>query len=422
MRVVLPPVRWDAGVSAQSSGLSLLPDDLQTWMHQAIGVGMPPGAKLEIRGDREAQTVTGWPLRFVDAVITRDGKVIEARLGALYAFFEHAGSAFVRAADRPTLEPHVEMIAEWLRQARPSFAGEVAALADVYDLDAPREQAPPANKPKLVIAQRPDPRFGAELQLARLATETTREARIERAVLLLVLKRPEAALAELDGMTEAEAVSLRGRALAEAGRKEEAMNVWRDAVDATSRYNLGQSLFDARDYEGARKAFREAATAAPDDFLILRKVIQSELRLERWADAETTRAELHRVWATSSDPRAQLLHDAVIDQYESPIGMIHVHETFRPRDPAFHPLLAFSLVDQDGHARPERVVIETSDYAKERGSPFVIVVWKGKEHRIVGTAPGLPPYPEIRASAVELLRGVLSPPSGPGPSKPTPAG
>lgn len=418
MRVVLPSPSWPASLATHVDRLRLLPDDLRAWIRQAFAVALPPGAKLEIVSEREGTTETGWPLRLVEARFVRDNQVCGVRLGALYAFFEHGGVAMVTASDAAALEPHTEAVVRWLRSARPDFSGELAALSSAWDLTDP-QQAPLAVRPKL--ATRPDPRFGAELRLARLASDDSPGARIERAELELELGRAEAALAELDALPAGELLGLRGRVLAALGRRDEAIRCWRDAAaadpdDTTSRYNLGLALFDAGDFAGARQVWREAAAAAPDDFLILRKIIQAEHRLELWDEAAATRRELRRLWQVTPDPRASLLHEVVIDQVSTDAGRVFVYETYRSRNPSFHPILTFVAVDDHGHDLPHRVVIETSDYAKERGAPFVIVVWHDGAHRVIGTAAELPPYPQIRATALELLRGRLTPPGSRTPS------
>jgi len=398
MRVVLPARDWPPGLACKIAPLALLPDDLRAWIRTAVGRELSAGARLELVSERETATDTGWPMRLVEAHVVEGSAIREVRLAALYAFFEHGGSAVIAARDRGTLEPHREAAVAWLRAARPEFSGEVATLAELWDLDELR----PADRAPSPGAARPDPGLSSEQRLARLATTDTAEARRERAALLLDLGQAEAAL------PLAEAPATRGRALAMLGRLDEAEQAWREAAaadpgDVASRYNLGLARFDRGDHVGARAAWREAATAAPDDFLVLRKIVQAEHRLEMWDAAAATRDELRRRWQVTTDPRARLLAEAVIDQIEAGDRRVFAYETFRPRDPAFHPVLRFVEVDRAGHELPHSVVIETSDYAKDRGAPYVIVVWHHGKRRIVGTAPELPPYPQVRATALALL-------------------
>jgi tetratricopeptide (TPR) repeat protein len=415
MRVVLtPPIDWPPGLTVRIGPLGLLPDDLQAWIRQAMGGDLRGGAKLEIVSEREGTTETGWPLRLVEARVTEAGVARETRLGALYAFFEHGGSAIV-GADAATLGAHAEAVIRLLRSARPDFSGEVTALSEVWDLDDLVVSAPaPAGS-----TPRANPRLFAEARLAHLGDAESPEAKLERAEILLELDRPADALAQLEGLALAPAgVCLRGRALAGLGRIEEAAAAWREAAsadptDAASRYNLGLVLFERGDFAGARAVWREAAAAAPQDFLLLRKIVQAEHRLELWDEAARTRAALRRLWRETPDPRARLVQEAVIDQFRVDGRRVFVYETFLPRDPSFHPVMRFAVVNDAGHELRLSVVIETSDYAKERGAPFVIVAWKDGKHRIVGTAAELPPYPRLRDTAIELLReAAVSPPSG----------
>lgn len=416
MRVVLPSRDWPAGLAHRISPLRLLPDDLRAWIRQAVGGDLPVGTALEIVSEREGTTDAGWAMRLVEARAVERGAVREVRIAALYAFFEHGASVVISAASSAALEPHVEALVGWLRGARPDFSGEPAALAQLYDLEDP---APAPARSMATPEVRPDPRFSAEARLARLAGVVTPEARREKAALLLELGKPAEALASVEEL--ADVSGLRGRALAMLGRMDDAAAAWRaaaatDPTDATSRYNLGLVLFDRGDAAGARTVWREAAAAAPDDFLIRRKIVQAEHRLGLWDDAAASRRELRQLWQTTSDPRAHLVGEAVIDQIDADGRQVFAFETYRPRDPTFHPVFRFVEVDRAGHELPHSVVIETSDYAKERGAPYVIVVWNHGAHEIIGTAPDLPPYPELRATALELLN------RSSGPVPPTRAG
>ncbi len=399
MRVVLTPPDPPADVHVRTGPLVLLPDDLRRWIREVLAPDAPTGTTLEIVAERETTTITGWPLRLVETRVLDHGTVRAELVVALYGFFEHGGFVVVRGAG--VLGAQRDAIAAWLASARPVLADEITALSEVWDLAGPG----PAATVRPVQPARPDPRFGAEARLAELAGATAPEARLERVTLLLDLGRAVEALAELGTTPEPR---LHARALAQLGRLDEAGAAWREAIaldpsDGISRYNLGLALFERGELEEARTSWREALALSPDDFLILRKIIQAEYRLERWDEAAATRRELRALWQRTRDPRAQLMHEVVIDQIEAGGHQIFAFETFRPLDPSFHPVLRFVAVDAHGHELPHSVVIETSDYAKERGTPFVLVVRHGGSHRTLGATSELPPYPELRATALELL-------------------
>jgi hypothetical protein len=84
-------------------------------------------------------------------------------------------------------------------------------------------------------------------------------------------------------------------------------------------------------------------------------------------------------------------------------------ETIRPRDPAAYPMWIFRLVDEQGAPLPVCVCVETSDYARERGAPYVLSVTRGDQYRVIGAREELPPYPELRATALEILRESIAP-------------
>lgn len=81
-------------------------------------------------------------------------------------------------------------------------------------------------------------------------------------------------------------------------------------------YDEGQMLFDRGEDRGALIAFERARALRPDDFGVLRKVLQQNIRMRRWETASRLHAELRQRWAKSTDPAVQAIRSVVIDQFE----------------------------------------------------------------------------------------------------------
>ena len=77
-------------------------------------------------------------------------------------------------------------------------------------------------------------------------------------------------------------------------------------------------------------------------------------------------------------------------------------------------LLTFQAIEIHGHHEhplPATVTVETSDQAKQAGTPFVLAVKAGRQFRVVGMSKDLPPYPELKADVIRLLAEALRPPA-----------
>jgi hypothetical protein len=72
-------------------------------------------------------------------------------------------------------------------------------------------------------------------------------------------------------------------------------------------------------------------------------------------------------------------------------------------------LLEFRAVNTDDRPLGASLVIETSEQAKQAGTPFVIGAHARGQYKVVATLPSLPPYPELRDQARELLAQLLRP-------------
>jgi hypothetical protein len=131
------PRAWPPDVSLRIDALALLPDDQRAWVQQALSADAP-GTRLVIVSDETTRTLTGWPLRIVAARLeSADGTIREHRLGAFYAFFEHAATVLACAVDGARLAALTPALRDALVAASPVWTDGVVALAELWDLVVP---------------------------------------------------------------------------------------------------------------------------------------------------------------------------------------------------------------------------------------------------------------------------------------------
>lgn len=149
--------------------------------------------------------------------------------------------------------------------------------------------------------------------------------------------------------------------------------------------------------------FRSALDLAPGDVPIQRGLIQSLYALGRYGEGEAARQRLRKSLLSSTDPRTRFIEEYVFDQLAGSGFFVQASETVRPRDPSFFALLRFRAYDAAERPLPASVVVETSDLAKQAGTPFVLAVQTGPQFRIIGSAKTLPPYAALKQTVLDLL-------------------
>lgn len=419
--------------------LVLLPDEQRPWIEQTVRSELPPGATAKILTTTEGQTDTGWPLRVVEALILapKSNEVLEVRLCAFYAFLEHAAVAIVRAPSQAGIETRRGLIGAILRSAAPLWKrpGQPACLADFWNLPQPAPQpknprvgqsqsglAPRAAMPQLPVPESdPTPELLADLAMldVALAEQSTFELQLARCELLYRLHRPEEAIAACQvavalSPSRAEGHARLGRLLAQCGRSTEAAAAWAAAIaiapqDVDSLYNLAQLQYNCGEFESALSNFRQAFDLETSEFLTLRKIVQTLHALGRFDEALAMREKLLALWRQSGDPRARLLHEYVLDQYQVGPYVVHAFETVHPRDPSFYPLYTFRLFDVHGHAVPFEVILETSDHARQAGVPYVLGIVRKGQFKVLATSAQLPRYDELKQTVAKLIREAAPP-------------
>jgi tetratricopeptide (TPR) repeat protein len=350
-----PPV--DAQLAVRVIVPAILPDDQRAWVQETLTADAPP-ARVKVITDETIATIAGWPLRIVVAQLeAAEGRVLEWRLAGFFAFFEHAAAVLARATEGARFTAMVPELRAALRAATPVWTDEVVALHELWDVTATR--APRASAPAIVVPAAP------------------------------VIAPPVApASAETIAAWEAAAAA--------------------DPTEVDALYDAGQAYYLRREFAAALDCWTRARARAPGDFGVAKKRVQALRALARHADADAAMIEVRALWQASTDPAVRLVDEVVIDQFEVAGATVHALETLRPRDPRAYPVLAFRVVDR----APLTIVrVETSEYARDRGVPYVLSVAHGRAYKVVGTSAALPPYPELKATATTLIGDALATPA-----------
>lgn len=415
-------------------GLILLPDEQRPWIEQTIRSDLPDGARVQVGQNVEARTELGWPMRVVEvtALHPQDDVILEERLCIFYAFLEHAAVAILRAPDKAQLEQHRATILALLQSGKPSWTrpGQPVCLADFWNLESTpierpitrtREAAPPPTPVSAEAALREALNRVDVALSSEGSAEAKKDLQLSRGRLLGQLGRHEEAVAAFRAAIaldngSAEPHHLLGLALSELGRDSEAIAEWQSAIAANPslvdvHYNIAQAHYNHREFDQALASWRRAFELDPSDFLTLRKVVQAQNALGLYSEAEATREQLGALWRSSSDPRARLIHEYVSDQFSLGPFTVQVFETVNPRDPNFYAIYTFRVYDREGLAVPIEIIVETSDYAAQSGTPFVLGMLQGGQFKVLGTTAQLPPYAEIKATASQLILENAPPPS-----------
>jgi tetratricopeptide (TPR) repeat protein len=406
--------------------LVLLPDEQVPWIEQSARSDLQTGTMVQLGSSVQGQTTAGWPVRIVEAQVqvAKTKQPLEVRLCAFYAFLEHGAVAILRAGEPSRFEAHREQIMKLFHSARPDWKRihQPMCLHEFWDLAADRDtqlqepivEAAPA-------AAEGDTKRRLEEHLGQLDAELAQRAtalrQIARGRLLTQLGRMVEAIAAFQAALElaqespqrGEAQRLLGTALASIGRDAEAMQYWEAALrtnpdDVDARYNLAQAQYNLGQFASALANWKAVGDREAEDFLTLRKVVQTLHALERYEEAEAVRKKLVTLWKQSDDPRARLLSEYVIDQFRVGPFLVHAVETVNPANPGFFSVFEFRLYDTHGHVVPFEVLIETSDYARQAGVPFVLGVKIQGRFRGLRTTSQLPPYVDLKKAAIRLIQ------------------
>lgn len=406
--------------------LIVKPDEPRLWVEQTVRSDLPRGARVAVGRTMDQTTADGWSLRLVESELTTEkGELVELRWTAFYTFLEHAAVAIVRCGARDRFTAVSQELGEVLARGRPDWRAHPLSIADAWDLEPPRSHE------RTITTARPAASDAFEQELARLAAlpSPTAKDHVQRGIALLshwrqdtpIESRVSSVHAALEAARSAIALDpaleaahyLAGTVLGTLGQHADAIAAWTRALELGDRvdahYNIAQAHYSLGDFESALRSFRAAHERDPADILLTRKIAQCLYALGRFDEGAGVRADLVRAWNASRDPRVRAVKEYVFDQFDLERFRIHAIEPLEQRTPAVSTLLELRAVGTDDRPLGASVLVETSDQARQAGTPFVIGVWARGQFKVVATLPALPPYAELRERARALLTQVIAP-------------
>jgi tetratricopeptide (TPR) repeat protein len=248
---------------------------------------------------------------------------------------------------------------------------------------------------------------------AELGAGASAEGHYLRGRILDLLQRPTDAIAALEAALALEPKHVGahhdlGLLLAQTGRHDEALDHWSAAAKGdpphpNSAYNAGQRLYDLQRYEEALQMWRITAKIEPDDFDAAKKIVQALNALGRHAEADRAKADVERIFAASKDPAVQAQRNVVIDQLVVDGRRVMIHQWLGEAEGLYSHWTAF-VFGADGK-RPEfSVQLESSEYGRETGWPYLSGITRADSHGTWGTGyKALPEYGTWRAAAVDKI-------------------
>ena len=146
---------------------------------------------------------------------------------------------------------------------------------------------------------------------------------------------------------------------------------------------------------------------APDDLDLHRKVVQACFALGDGDAGEAALAALKEAWSKTPQAEGTGLVEVVIDQLRVAGARVMASQTLRPAHQDLWYEITWRVYGADGKV-DFSVQLETSAYGREVGTPFLMGLTRGTQHRSVG--PGFharPPYLVAREIAVGHIQRQL---------------
>lgn len=145
MRLILEQKKWKELPAEQAAGAELphivihpgLPweEERPAKLKTLYEWNAPAGTTLSIVSEQQASSSVDWPLRIVEALLVREGDVVEARVIVVYTILEYWTAAMWRGP-KATLDAERERIMKALTSGRPDWRRrEIVALWQLYQLD-----------------------------------------------------------------------------------------------------------------------------------------------------------------------------------------------------------------------------------------------------------------------------------------------
>lgn len=204
-----------------------------------------------------------------------------------------------------------------------------------------------------------------------------------------------------------------GVLLSKMGRIQEAIEHYKETmrVDPShtdAAYNLGQMYYNKKDFVTALDWWQKARTLSPEDFGVVKKVLQAQYALGRWEVADITREEVFRLHRESKDASIRALKKYCFDQFD--VDKLHVfaYEIFEPagEDAVLYTFLA---TWPDAKVWGEVTVVSPGKEPAKPGPRRLDVKVGGKKSGEPVRLESLPDYPALKERIRLLVRKHILP-------------
>ena len=199
-----------------------------------------------------------------------------------------------------------------------------------------------------------------------------------------------------------------GLQCADQGLTDEAIQHWQQAVTleprhADAHYNLAQAFYNRGEYAPALTHWQAALGALPNDFETIKKIVQTQRALQHWDDANSSMVQLFEAYNQSRDPAVSELFEVTVEQFTVSNQRVMASEMLRPRDPDLYYETVFRVLNLQ-HAVVMTVQLESSQYGRDTGAPYIIGITTAAGHQAVGPVFNTKPsYQSVREIAVRLI-------------------
>lgn len=216
------------------------------------------------------------------------------------------------------------------------------------------------------------------------------------------------------GSAAAESEYSTGLRCADQGLTDEAIQHWRQAVTlepghADAHYNLAQAFYNRSEYAAALTHWQAALSVLPDDFEVIKKIVQTQRALQRWDEADSSMVQLFEVYNQSRDPAVRELFEVTVEQFTISNWRVMATEMLRPRDPDLYYETVFRVSNSQSFV-VMTVQLESSQYGRDSGAPYIIGVTTAAGHQSVGPVFNTKPsYQSVREIAVRLIENHVAP-------------
>ena len=193
----------------------------------------------------------------------------------------------------------------------------------------------------------------------------------------------------------------------EAGRQNKGVELLEKVVEldpehADAHYNLGLHHQLHGDAKKQLEHYAASLALTPQRTDAIAKVIQSHYRLGQYDQAGPLRDTLLELAKKAGKPAEFCFH-----QFDAPGGgRFFAYETVDKAKDGVVNWYRFKLVKDDKIEKS--INVETSEYAKERGTPFILGEQRGATHSTYPVGwKELPPYPDIETVVLKVHRGEI---------------